>query len=91
MLECLAFKATQHRDTLRIMKEVSHKLHLQLQLQRTAWCVWLDTQRVPLAGHKRLNVVAGQLIRSPPLRSASCPKRPAAAFWLREFVAAQKP
>jgi hypothetical protein len=24
MLECLAFKATRHRDTLRVMKEVRH-------------------------------------------------------------------
>jgi hypothetical protein len=25
MLECLAFKATKHRDTLRVMKEVRTK------------------------------------------------------------------
>jgi hypothetical protein len=29
MLECLAFKATKHRDTLRVMKEVRRSVRLR--------------------------------------------------------------
>ena len=55
LLECLAFKATSHRDTLRISKEVCVSLLLTMYCSRTSvYCPHIDPC-IPPASHTHSN------------------------------------